>query len=62
MNTEIERKPKKWKATGVTYRGQDCETKAALDHEGRLWITDSGGKWLRCAKGIEALFTADEQQ
>jgi hypothetical protein len=47
------------KIYGVTYRGTDGETKAYIEN-GRVWITDDAGGWMRCYPGIENVFSPNE--
>lgn len=44
------------KIYGVTHRGTDGETKAYME-DGRVWISDGKGGWLRCNPGVEGYFS-----
>ncbi len=49
------------KIYGVTHRGTDGETRAYME-DGRVWISDGKGGWLRCNPGVEDYFSPNAPQ
>ena len=47
------------KIFGVTHRGTDGETRAYME-DGRVWINDGKGGWLRCNPGVESYFSPND--
>jgi hypothetical protein len=52
--------PSPAKTYGVTHRGTTGETQAYMKN-GRVWISDGQGGWLRCDPGVEEVFSPDDQ-
>jgi hypothetical protein len=48
------------KIYGATHRETDGETTAYMEN-GRIWISDGRGGWLRCDPGVEKVFSPNEK-